>query len=256
MISGSNLELACSKVAYHAKRARCWSSYRRKIENSPVACNVLQVFHVSIPFLGPILKSTYVKSSETRLWRSGPAIADLSVYLPAMLLASCLTALPCRTGSRGTELQHLQQKEHVLQVGGGQGVSACSLPWHLAAPHHPHSPLHRHLWLLGPRGRPGLQESIWPRRGPPGVPVCSSSCCCLGVLAPSIHQRQQSACCSRHSRQAFLPAAIHSMLCEHTALTGLALLVPYESASARRAMLLAPCSRALRELTLSSSACE
>ncbi len=29
-----------------------------KYENSAVACNVLQVFHVSIPFLGPVLKAS------------------------------------------------------------------------------------------------------------------------------------------------------------------------------------------------------
>ena len=81
-------------------------------------------------------------------------------------------------------------------------MPARSLQWALAASHHPHSALHCDLCLLGPCGRPGIQKSTWYRRSPPGLPVCSSSWLCVGLLAPRIRPRQQSARSRRHSRQA------------------------------------------------------
>ena len=56
---------------------------------------VLQVFHVSIPFLGPVLKAALVNSSETRLWRSGPATDHQPHFTPAVPSThSPLTAAP------------------------------------------------------------------------------------------------------------------------------------------------------------------
>ncbi len=171
-----------------------------------------------------------MKSSETRLWRSGPATADLSVY------HSCHANLPSLSS---TAFARVGQGQEVLSFNScsrrsmccrwevDKECSACSLPWHLAAPHHPHSPLHRHLRLLGPRGRPGLQESTWRDAALLGCLYAAALAAAWGCWPPAFIRGNRAHAAARHSRQALSPAAVQSMLCEHTALTGLALLVPY-----------------------------